>query len=71
MTNVITIGEHKSGLTLEILCPCGSTHEIELDHSGHWRGTCSGLPDGRVMEVQLDPEEWRAIVETQQAEIRH
>lgn len=52
---------------ITITCPhCGQEHRLVLDASGHYAGPspCDGT---RHVDLQIDPEEWRALVESSQA----
>jgi len=53
-------------MTLQMLvgCPyCKGTHLVDLDASGHGEGHCEET--GRTFALQVNPQDWRKMIEQQ------
>ncbi len=61
-----------SGLDLEVTnCTyCGGTHKFHLDASGHYSGPLPCDTSKRV-KLQVEPEEWRQMIETEKGKVAH
>jgi len=57
-------------MEIEIRCSCGGAHVVPLDASGHYAGPLPCDPTRRV-ELQIEPQLWRSMVEQEQANKRH
>ena len=58
-------------LTLTVVCThCGKEHVLRLDASGHYVGA---LPcdTAKTIRLQVDPQQWRAMLAARQAVTRH
>jgi hypothetical protein len=60
------------GLELEVTnCTyCGATHRLSLDASGHFSGPLPCDTSKRI-ELQVEPERWRQMVEAEVAKTKH
>ena len=59
-----------SGYRLQVDCGCEETHLVLVDNSGHYHGPLPCNLD-LVVDIQVDPQEWRALIESQTAGIIH
>lgn len=58
-----------SRLSIEFECAtCGQIHRVPVNWSGRYSGR---LPCGKLVEVQVEPEQWRRIAESQQKKQVH
>jgi hypothetical protein len=49
---------------------CGQPHRLPLDASGHYSGSLPCDPE-TLVDLQVNPEEFRRISETEQAKVQH